>query len=173
MIKSAIQTCPAIRAIPRGVRKTAGAANGAFPYPLLGASSRRFRGTSMAGTASDLAAAGVSALAGDRDVFVATGMGAVLASLWNRAGNLIRVDAPVGRSLGEVPRLAIGQGSMGAAFLTLGEALVDAVAVRLVGDDENAAVGRCRRGGKDDYAGQKRGNGSRAAPGKKGVAVIR
>ncbi len=39
---------------------------------------------------------------------------------------------------------------MGAAFLALGEALVDAIAVRLVGDDEHAAVGRSqptRRGG--------------------------
>ena len=31
---------------------------------------------------------------------------------------------------------------MGAAFLALGEALVDAVAVGLVGNDENPAVGR-------------------------------
>ena len=30
---------------------------------------------------------------------------------------------------------------MGAAFLALGEALVDAIAVGLVGDDEDAAVG--------------------------------
>ena len=35
---------------------------------------------------------------------------------------------------------------MGAAFVALGEALVDAVAVGLVGDDEDAAVGECGRG---------------------------
>ncbi len=39
---------------------------------------------------------------------------------------------------------------MGAAFLALGEALVDAVAVGLVGDDENAAVGR--GGGRGEQA---------------------
>ena len=37
---------------------------------------------------------------------------------------------------------------MGAAFLALGEALVDAVAVGLVGDDEDAAVGEGGRGGE-------------------------
>ena len=37
---------------------------------------------------------------------------------------------------------------MGAAFLAPGEALVDAVAVGLVGDDEDAAVGGSGRGGE-------------------------
>ena len=37
---------------------------------------------------------------------------------------------------------------MGAAFLALGEALVDAIAVGLVGDDEDAAVGGSGRGGE-------------------------
>ena len=45
---------------------------------------------------------------------------------------------------------------MRAAFLALGEALVDAVAVGLVGDDENPAVGRRRRRGEQEHAGQKR-----------------
>jgi hypothetical protein len=36
---------------------------------------------------------------------------------------------------------------MGAAFLAPGEALVDAIAVRLVGDDEDAAVGESGRRG--------------------------
>jgi hypothetical protein len=45
---------------------------------------------------------------------------------------------------------------MGAAFLALGEALVDAVAVGLVGNDENAAVGGCGRGGEQEHTGQKR-----------------
>ena len=45
---------------------------------------------------------------------------------------------------------------MRAAFFALGEALVDAVAVGLVGDDENAAVGRRRRRGEEERTGQKR-----------------
>ena len=45
---------------------------------------------------------------------------------------------------------------MGTAFLALGEALVDAIPVRLVGDDENPALGRRRRRGEDERAGQKR-----------------
>ncbi len=43
---------------------------------------------------------------------------------------------------------------MRAAFLALGEALVDPVAVGLIFDNENAAVGQCRRGGEEERAGQ-------------------
>ena len=43
---------------------------------------------------------------------------------------------------------------MGAAFLAPGEAFVDAVAVRLVGNDEDAAVGGSGRGGKQEDAGK-------------------
>ena len=68
-------------------------------------------------------------------------MAAAIAGLGNRAGYLIRVDAPVGGSPGEIPRLAIGLGGVGAAFFTPGEALIDAIAVGLVGNDENATVG--------------------------------
>ena len=39
---------------------------------------------------------------------------------------------------------------MGAAFLAPGEALVDAIAIRLVGNDEDAAVGGSGRGGKQE-----------------------
>ena len=84
------------------------------------------------------------ALAGNGDVFIATGMAAALAGLGNRAGYLIRVDPSVGGSLGEIPRLAIGMGGVGAAFLAPGKALVDAIAVRLVGNDENTTVGPSR-----------------------------
>ena len=42
---------------------------------------------------------------------------------------------------------------MGAAFLAPGEALVDAVAVSLVGDDEDAAVGVSRRCAQQEGAG--------------------
>ena len=99
----------------------------------------------------------VSALAGNGDVLIATGMLASAAGgLGNRSRDFDRVDTPVGRSLGEFPRLAIGPGGMRAAFFALGEALVDAIAVRLVGDDENAALGgRCRRG-EEERTGQKR-----------------
>ena len=43
---------------------------------------------------------------------------------------------------------------MRAAFLALGEALVDAVAVGLVGDDEDAAVGVSGRDGEQQRADQ-------------------
>ena len=43
---------------------------------------------------------------------------------------------------------------MGAAFLAPGEALVDAIAVSLVGNDEDAAVGGSGRGGEQEGAGQ-------------------
>ncbi len=46
---------------------------------------------------------------------------------------------------------------MGAAFLTPGQALVDAVAVGLVGNDEDAAVGGSGRGGKQEGTGKKAG----------------
>src|SRR5258707_9277397 len=49
------------------------------------------------------------ALAGNGDVFVATGMVAIiLVCLGNRPGYFIGIDAPVGRGLGEIPRPAIG-----------------------------------------------------------------
>ena len=47
---------------------------------------------------------------------------------------------------------------MGAAFFAPGEALVDAVAIGLVGNDENAAVGGSGRGGEQEGTGQKAGN---------------
>ena len=89
------------------------------------------------------AAAGIESLtlASNGDVFIATSVAAVFARLGNRAGYFIGVNAAVGGSLGEIPRLAIGLGGMGAAFLALGEALVDAIAVRLVGNDENPTIG--------------------------------
>ncbi len=42
---------------------------------------------------------------------------------------------------------------MGAALLTPGEALVDAIAVGLIGDDEDAAVGISRRCAYQEGAG--------------------
>ena len=95
-------------------------------------------------------------MAGNGDVFIATGMVAVAGGLGNRSGDFIRIDTPVGRGLGELPRLAIGARGMGAAFFALGQALVDAIAIGLVGDNENAALGgRCRRG-EEERTDQKR-----------------
>jgi hypothetical protein len=42
---------------------------------------------------------------------------------------------------------------MGAAFLTPGEALIDAIAIGLVGNDEDAAVSGSGRGSKQEGAG--------------------
>ena len=105
-------------------------------------------------------------LTGDGDVFVATGTRAGIAGRFgNRPGYFIWIDAPIGRGLGEVARLAIGPCGMRPAFLAPGEALVDTVAVGLVGDDEYAAVGGCRRRGHNEYAGQKCMDGAHVAPG--------
>ena len=96
------------------------------------------------------------ALAGNGDVFDATDMGAIAAWLGNRAGYFVGVYPPVGRRLGEIPRLAIGMGGVGATFVASGQALVDAISVGLVGDDENAAVRQCRRAGEEAKTGEKR-----------------
>ena len=93
-------------------------------------------------------------MTGNGDVFVATAMAAVAAGFGNRAGDFLRIDAPVGRRLGEVPRLAIRQGGVRATFLAPGEALIDPVAIGLVFNDENAAIRRCRRCGKQERTGQ-------------------
>jgi hypothetical protein len=88
-----------------------------------------------------------SALAGDGDVFAAARAVAIFVFFRNRAGDFVRINPAVGRGLREIPRLTIGLGSMGTALLAFGKALVDPIAVRLVGDDENPAVGpRCRPG---------------------------
>jgi len=109
-----------------------------------------------------------SALAGDGDVFVAADVLAAIAGPRNDAGNFVGVDAPIGRGLGKIPRLAIEPGRMGAAFIAAGEALVDAVPVRLVGDDEHAAVRRRRRSGSYENTSQDCGETSHDAPGNKG-----
>ena len=112
-------------------------------------------------------------MAGNGDIFVAAGMVAALARLGNRPGHFIGIDPPIGGGLGEIPRLAVGPGGLGAAFIAPGEALVDAVTVGLVGDDEYAAVGRCGRCGVNENAGQNGGNGSHDAPGNERIALIR
>ncbi len=79
------------------------------------------------------------------------------AGLGNRARDLVRVDAAIGGGVGKIARLAVGAGGMGAASLAARQALVDAIAVRLVGDDEDAAVGRRRRCGSNKGTGQEGG----------------
>ena len=62
---------------------------------------------------------------------------------------------------------------MGTAFVALGEALVDAIAVGLIGDDENTGFGRGRRrGGGKGCAGKERRNESHEAPENEGTAFI-
>jgi hypothetical protein len=94
------------------------------------------------------------ALASDGDVFNATGTAAVCAGLGNRAGYLFRLDPSVRRCFREIPRMAIGVGGMCTTFVAPRQALVDAISVGLVGNDENAAVRPSRRAGKEANTGQ-------------------
>ena len=90
-----------------------------------------------------------SALAGDRDILHAAETRAFTAGcLWNRTRNLVRIDAPEGTGFGKIALFAIGAGHRSAALLAARQALVDAIAVRLVGDDENPAVGEGGREGE-------------------------
>ena len=102
----------------------------------------------------------ILALTSDGDVFATAGTAAVFMILRHRACDFVRVNPAIGRSLREIPRPAIGLRGMGAAFFASGEALIDPIAVRLVGDDENPAVGPCCGACEQQAAGQKRWNGS-------------
>ena len=79
----------------------------------------------------------------------------------NRAGDFVGIDPAVGAGLGKIPRLAVGAGGVGAAFVAPGEAMVDAIAVGLVGDDEDAAVGQRRPIAESRNAEAKRADGNR------------
>ena len=95
-------------------------------------------------------------LAGDGDVFAAAGMAALLiAGPGNRAGDLIGIDTAEGGRLGKIARLSIGPRGVHAAFVAHGEALVDAIAIRLIGDDEYLCVRGSGGCGEDERAGQK------------------
>jgi len=67
-------------------------------------------------------------------------MVAIAGGFGNRPRDFVRIDAAIGRGLCEIPRLAIRQRGMRTAFLTLGETLIDAVAIGLVFNDEDAAI---------------------------------
>src|SRR6516164_489013 len=111
----------------------------ALHYLRLLAAPRRFRGASMAGLV--LAGTDGLTLAGNRDVLVAAGAATVFDRRGYRAGYLVGVKAPIGRGLGEIPRLAVGMGGVGAAFVASRQALVDAIAiVGRIGNDENVRV---------------------------------
>ena len=56
---------------------------------------------------------------------------------------------------------------MGAAFVAPGEALVDAIAVGLIGNNEDVAVGGCGRRGEQECAGNECISESHRAPGGK------
>ena len=62
---------------------------------------------------------------------------------------------------------------MCATFIAPRKTLIDPVTIGLVFDDENAAVGRCRRRGKQKHTGQKRGKESHAAPVNERTSLIR
>ena len=99
----------------------------------------------------------VSALAGDCDVFITAREAAAAGHIpGNCARDLIRIDAAVGYGLREIPLLAVGARGIGAAFFAPRQALVDAIAISLVGDDEHTGVGKRRGGGKDECADKKR-----------------
>ena len=90
---------------------------------------------------------GGSAVTGDGDKFTATGAPAALAcGFRDRFGDVLGIDAAERGRLGEFARLTIGAGGMDAAGLAVGEAFIDAAAVRLIGDDEDPVIGRRRRG---------------------------
>jgi hypothetical protein len=111
----------------------------------------------VAGKTAIAAPTAASALAGDRNIFVAIiVVAAAPGSLGNRPRYFVRIDAPIGGGLGKIARLAIGSGSMRTAFCALGEALVDAIAISLVLDNENPAVSRCSRRCEEKRTGQKR-----------------
>src|SRR5712671_5499709 len=89
---------------------------------------------------------GVLAVALDGDESVAMGAPAAGAVRdRDRAGRVIAVDLAKRDRLAECVRAAIGAGGGGAAARAFGEAAVDAVSVRVVGNDENLFFGLCRR----------------------------
>ena len=96
-------------------------------------------------------------MAGNGDVFAAAGGAAFpAAGFGNRAGDLVGIDAAEGGRLGKIARLAIGPCGVHAAFVARGEAVVDAITIRLIGDDEHFCVGRRRRCREDERTGQER-----------------
>ncbi len=97
-----------------------------------------------------------SALTGYRDVLVAAAVPTGARGFGNRIRHLVGPDALVSDSLCKITRPAVGVRGVRAAAFTLGKALVDAVSIGLVGNDEHAAVRPCG-GRKESQACQNRG----------------
>lgn len=57
---------------------------------------------------------------------------------------------------------------MRSAFVAAREAFVDAIAVIVVGDDEDTAVGQCSGGSENEGAGKEYGSKSHGAPKREG-----
>ena len=106
----------------------------------------------------------LSALAGDCDIFAA--VAAVAGGgpgFWYRACDFVGVHPAKRGGLGEFTRLAISPRCGGSAFVAARKAFIDAVSVRLIGDDEDAAVGQS--GGRTEHrADGKCGQNSHGAP---------
>src|SRR5258708_20606461 len=79
--------------------------------------------------------------AGDRHEAVAAADAGMAAGGRHGAGDLVLLDLAERACAHEGLRLAIGGRNRGAAWLAIGEAAVDAVAVRIVRDDEGAVLG--------------------------------
>jgi len=95
-----------MRADPRGSKAQIARAKAAFyspdciQYPLLGAASRRFRGADVAIRPLIFREKLPSALTGYGDVIAAAMARAFIAAVaWNRAGDLVGIDAAVGGGL--------------------------------------------------------------------------
>src|ERR1044072_6095781 len=74
----------------------------------------------------------------DRDKALAAADAGIATAGRNRAGDLVAVDPAERARLRKGLRLAVAGRDHGAAALAVGEAAVDAVAVRIVRDDEGA-----------------------------------
>ena len=134
--------------------KFAGWATGRLALPGSGGGVTSFPGRRRGGLIGGREGEGLT-LAGDGDVFNAADMGAIPGHLGNRAGYFVGIYPPVGGSFREIPRLTIRMGGVGAALVTSGQTLVDAVPVGLVGDDENATIRQRRRTGAEGCKDQK------------------
>src|ERR1700756_4182874 len=87
------------------------------------------------------------ALDGDESIAAAA---AAAAGGRDRARDVVAVDLAERRRLAELMRMAVGGRRRAAAALAGRQAAVDAVAVRIVGDDGDALFRPCRRRRADD-----------------------
>src|SRR3954464_9299487 len=79
---------------------------------------------------------------------------------WDRAGDLLPVDLAEGRREGELAGLAVGGGGGLAAILARGETAIDAIAVGVVGDDEDTLFRVRGRRAQQDGEGDRGEEGS-------------